>query len=52
MATACGVAVDADSRDDPGVIVQQFGEERGQGLVAVKNFSKAQTIFREKVILI
>ena len=51
MATASGVVVDADSRDDPGVIVQQFGEERGQGLVAVKSFSKAQTIFREKVIV-
>ena len=51
MATASGVVVDADSKNNPCVVVQQFGEERGQGLVAVKSFSKAQTIFREKVIV-
>ena len=49
MATASGVILDADSSDDPGVIVQQFGEERGNGLVAVKSYSKGQTIIREKV---
>ena len=49
MASAVGVATDADSNDDPGFIVQQFGEERGQGLVAVKSFIKGQTILREKV---
>ena len=48
MASACP-ATDADSENDPGVIVQHLGEERGQGLVAVKSFAKGQTIFREKV---
>ena len=49
MASVAGVATDADSNDDPGIIVQQLGEERGQGLVAVKSFIKGQTILREKV---
>ena len=49
MASATGVVIDADSNDDPGLIVQQLGEDRGKGLVAVKSFSKRQTLFREKV---
>ena len=48
MASACA-ATDSDSIDDPGVIVQQLGEERGQGLVAIKSYAKGETVFREKV---
>ena len=49
MATLSGAVIAVDSSDDPGVIVQQLGEERGHGLVAAKTFIKGQTILREKV---
>lgn len=51
MATVSGAVIAADSSDDPGIIVQHFGEERGHGLVAVKTFVKGQTILREKPLV-
>lgn len=51
MAEVAGTILNADSSEDPGVIVQHLGEERGHGLVAAKPFVKGQTILREKVIL-
>ena len=51
MAEGGGAILNADSNEDPGVIVQLLGEERGHGLVAVKSFVKGQTLFREKVTL-
>ena len=50
MAEVAGTVLNADSREDPGVIVQHLGEERGHGLIAAKPFVKGQTIIREKVI--
>ena len=50
MAEVAGTVLNADSREDPGVIVQHLGEERGRGLIAAKPFVKGQTIIREKVI--
>ena len=49
MAEVAGTVLNADSREDPGVIVQHLGEERGHGLIAAKPFVKGQTIIREKV---
>ena len=46
---ATGLVTDADSNDDPCIVVQQLGEERGQGIIAIRSFAKGQTIFREKV---
>ena len=51
MAEVAGSVLNADSSEDPGVIVQHLGEERGHGLVAAKPFVKGQTILREKVIM-
>ena len=51
MAEGGGAILNADSNEDPGVIVQLLGEERGHGLMAVKSFVKGQTLFREKVSL-
>ena len=51
MAEVAGTILNADSSEDPGVIVQHLGEERGHGLIAAKSFIKGQTILREKVIL-
>ena len=51
MAEVAGTVLNADSREDPGVIVQHLGEERGHGLIAAKPFVKGQTIIREKVNL-
>ena len=52
MAEVAGTVLNADSREDPGVIVQHLGEERGHGLIAAKTFVKGQTIIREKVNLV
>ena len=51
MAEVAGTILNADSSEDPGVIVQHLGEERGHGLIAAKSFIKGQTILREKVIM-
>ena len=51
MAEVAGTVLNADSSEDPGIIVQHLGEERGHGLVAAKPFVKGQTILREKVIM-
>ena len=50
MAEVAGTVLNADSREDPGVIVQHLGEERGHGLIAANPFVKGQTIIREKVL--